>query len=89
MRADLVDAVLAARSHIGPRRPSDRPEDAKQWDALTEAATALRALRDAPVVRFYAGDTEDSFTVNTPEEAASVPRQRVALVPLDTTAGVG
>lgn len=36
----LAQAVLDARSHIGPCRPDDR-EDAAQWDALTEAARRL------------------------------------------------
>jgi hypothetical protein len=61
-----------------------------QQAAFDRLATALRALRDAPVVRFYAGDTEDAFLVNTPEEAAAIPQggTKVRLVPLDTTAGV-
>ncbi|WP_064748681.1 hypothetical protein [Lysobacter antibioticus] len=41
----LVDAVEAARSHLGAIRPDSRlyPEDAVQWDALTRVAALLSA----------------------------------------------
>lgn len=42
----LAKAVLDARSHIGPSRPDD-PDDAQQWDHLTEAARRLSGAQQA------------------------------------------
>lgn len=49
--AALAESVLAARSHLGARRPDERhdPEDAKQWDDLTAAAAALASLKGEAV----------------------------------------
>jgi hypothetical protein len=93
MRADLVEVVqrIADSGVIGYN----------DFAALQEAAAVLRALRDAPVVTvhetsttFGHGDFGRQWTIGNdymgrPEWAGRLKGQRVRLVPLDTTAGVG
>lgn len=67
----LAEAVLAARSHIGARRPDpeDEPEDAQQWDDLTTAAELLTQQREAGAVAWRSkmpGDTVWLITAHEP-----------------------
>jgi hypothetical protein len=82
MRADLVEEMEGVALLLADYKGIQ--------SIILEAATVLRALRDAPVgcvaqvapysiaVSFRQGDRPHGFT----------PRQMFALVPLDTTAGV-
>jgi hypothetical protein len=74
MLSDML-ATAQERGHIG------------EIEALESAITALRALRDAPV-GFVTNGTDPSH-VEHEGEWPDLYGQRVRIVPLDTTAGVG
>jgi hypothetical protein len=94
MRADLVERLEKGAGVFDAAYPDIA-------GTLREAAAALRALRDAPVVTvhetsttFGHGDFGRQWTIGNdymgrPEWAGRLKGQRVRLVPLDTTAGVG
>jgi hypothetical protein len=82
MRADLVERLtnmLADWNSMGIAALTTDTE------AVREAATALRALRDAPVGIVA---TDGHGAAIYPDDNAFTIGQQVRLVPLDTTAGV-
>jgi hypothetical protein len=89
MRADLVERLEAHADMHANVSPHD--DEQAQWEAdLREAATALRALRDAPVgVVREAGGSLGAVAIVGEMAACPAVGAQIALVPLDTTAGVG